>query len=120
MSRPVNWRAAAAAATTQREELAARTRRRVLNALASAIAPLAIKSIAGIAGVSYDRARRALETLVVLGTVRASGPANNRRFALIVTGTGIAAGGPASVSSAAGACAGCSSTPAARPGSEAA
>lgn len=119
MTAAASWRNAAAAATQQREQLAARTRRKVIAAMTGAIAPLSIQTIADLADVSYFRARRAIETLVALRTVEASGQANNRRYALRITSMGNLSGGPAS-ESAAGACAGASLTPAARPGSHAA
>jgi hypothetical protein len=117
MSRP-SWRLSAAAATGQRENIGAATRRMVLAALRAALAPMSIRTIAMLAGISYDRVRRALEPLCAQGFVAASGPANNRRYALTVTGMGLHPGGLASASAAGGHAA--TPPPAARPGSAAA
>lgn len=85
------WRASASSATRDREVQGALTRCKVLAAMRTVCAPQSTQAIADAARISYDRARRALETLVVLKAVTASGKANNRRFVLADANDGKAA-----------------------------
>jgi hypothetical protein len=110
---PLSWAGAAIAASDER---AARARRKVLEAMRTTVAPLSLKTVAALAGLSYFSAHRAMQTLCAMHRVEASGPANNRRFALIHVGAGQTAGGPASELGTAGACTSSQDTPAVRPG----
>lgn len=109
-----SWRRSARMATMQREMSSAQNRSQVICALNKALAPLSIAMVSAAARISYDRARRALETLAAMHIVTISGPKNNQRFTL--TGMARVTGAPASVESAAEGLAGDSMASAARPG----
>lgn len=96
----------------------------VVAALSLSQEPMTLLGIEKATGVPFDNLRGAVDALALDGriTVRQAAARQTRWFSITAanTGTGTLAGGPASVTSAAGACAGLHASPAARPGKAAA
>lgn len=76
---PMAWASCAIAASDMR---GARSRGKVMRVLREASAPLTIKQIAALAGMSYFSVHRALERLQGLHVVSADGARNSRVFSL--------------------------------------